>query len=221
MWRRLRNTFMAGVVTLTPVGLSIWVLVGVFNWLDRVLGQFIQALLHRAGLPYIPGLGFILLVLLILLVGALTKHYLGLQLLRLGKRLVERIPFLSKLTRAVRQILDSFVSSKSELFRQALLVEYPRSGIWSIGFLTRRAGGEIRERLRGPQDNRLLSVFIPTTPNPTSGMLVYVPEDEVILLDMPVEEAVKLVMSGGALVQQCSDEERARRLAEQQSPGQI
>jgi uncharacterized membrane protein len=221
MWRRLRNTFMAGVVTLTPVGLSIWVLVGVFKWLDSVLGSIIQSMLHRAHLPYIPGLGFILLILLILLVGALTKHYLGLQVLRVGKSLVERIPFLSKLTRAVRQILDSFVSSKSELFRQAVLVEYPRPGIWSIGFLTRRAGGEIRERLRGPLDNRLLSIFIPTTPNPTSGMLVYVPEDEVIQLDMPVEDAVKLVMSGGALVQQVSEEERARRLAEQQSPGQI
>lgn len=221
MWRRLRNTFMAGVITLTPVGLSVWVLVGVFNWLDRVLGQFIQAYLHQLGLPYIPGLGFILLLVLILVVGALTKHVLGLQLLRIGQRLVERIPFLSKLTRAVRQILDSFVSSKSELFRQAVLVEYPRPGIWSIGFLTRRAGGEIRERLRGEQDNRMLSIFIPTTPNPTSGMLVYVPEDDVIQLDMPVEEAVKLVMSGGALVQQTSAEERAQRLAGQQSPGQI
>jgi uncharacterized membrane protein len=218
--KRLRRLFMMGVITITPVGLSVMVLVWVFNWLDRVLGTLIQHVLSELGLPYIPGLGFILLLLVILGVGLLTQIYLGRQLILLGQRTVERIPFLSKLVRAVRQIIDSFMMSKSELFRQAVLVQYPRQGIWSIGFLTRRAGGEIRERLRPQNDNRLLSVFIPTTPNPTSGMLVYVPEDEVIVLDMGVEEAVKLIVSGGALVSQITPEERAMR-AESPSPGQV
>lgn len=218
--RRLRRLFMTGVITITPLGLSIMVLVWVFNWLDRVLGTLIQHVLTELGLPYLPGLGFILLILLILAVGLLTQIYLGRQLIRLGQRLVERIPFLSKLVRAVRQIIESFMTSKSELFRQAVLVEYPRHGLWSIGFLTRRAGGEIRERLRGREDNRLLSVFIPTTPNPTSGMLVFVPEEQVIMLDMPVEEAVKLIVSGGALVTQTTPEERAGKQATPQ-PGQV
>jgi uncharacterized membrane protein len=220
MLKRLRSLLVTGIITITPVGLSIYILVIIFNWLDSVLGTVIQQVLHRLGLFYIPGLGFILLLLLILAVGLLTQVYLGRQLIRLGQRLVERIPFLSKLTKAVRQIMDSLASSKSELFRQALLVEYPRHGIWSIGFLTRRAGGEVRERLRPQHDNKLLSVFIPTTPNPTSGMLVYVAEEEVIILDMPVDEAVKLIVSGGALVTQTTPEEHARR-REGHSPGQV
>jgi len=198
--KRLRRLFMTGVITLTPVGLAVMVLVAVFNWLDQVLGQLIQHLLSGWGLPYIPGLGFILLLLLILAVGLLTQIWLGRQLIRAGQALVERIPFLSKLVRAIRQIMDSFMASKSELFRQAVLVQYPREGVWSIAFVTRSAGGEVRERLRGTRDRRLLSLFVPTTPNPTSGMLVFVPEEDVIPLDMGVEEAVKLVVSGGALV---------------------
>lgn len=221
MLKRLRSLFMTGVLTITPVGLSIYVLVGIFNWLDRVLGQLIQRVLHGMGLPYIPGLGFILLLLLILAVGLLTQLVLGRQLIRLGQRLVERIPFLSKLARAIRQIMDSVITSRSEVFSQVVLVEYPRPGLWSIGFLTRRAGGEIRERLRPGADNRLLSVFIPTTPNPTSGMLVFVAEDEAVMLSMSVEEAVKLIMSGGALVRQSTAEERRQRLAAQPSPGQV
>lgn len=203
--KRLRRLFMTGVITLTPVGLSVMVLVAVFHWLDQVLGQLIQHLLSGWGLPYIPGLGFILLLLVILGAGLLTQIWLGRQLIRAGQALVERIPFLSKLVRAVRQIMDSFMASKSELFRQAVLVQYPREGIWSIGFVTRQAGGEIREHLRGARDERLLSVFIPTTPNPTSGMLVYVAEADTILLEMGVEEAVKLVVSGGALVASSAD----------------
>ncbi len=198
--KRLRRLFMMGVVTLTPVGLSVMVLVAVFNWLDQVLGALIQHILSGWGLPYIPGLGFILLFLVIFGVGLLTQIWLGRRLIQAGQNLVARIPFLSKLVRAVRQIMDSFMASKSELFRQAVLVQYPREGIWSIAFVTRPAGGEVRERLRGPKDRRLLSLFIPTTPNPTSGMLVYVPEEDVIPLEMGVEEAVKLVVSGGALV---------------------
>jgi uncharacterized membrane protein len=189
------------------------VLVGIFNWLDQVLGQIILRILRDMGLPYIPGLGFILLALLILLVGLLTQHYLGRQVLRLGQAVVERIPFLSKLVRAVRQIMDSFVTSKSELFRQAVLVEYPRRGTWCVGFLTRRAGGEVREKLRPQQDNRLLSLFIPTTPNPTSGVLIFVPEEDTILLEMSVEEAVKLVVSGGALFKPTGSDPVGRRAA--------
>lgn len=219
MLKRLRSLLVTGIITITPVGLSIYILVIIFNWLDSVLGTIIQRILHQLGLFYIPGLGFILLLLVILAVGLLTQIYLGRQLIRLGQRFVERIPFLSKLVKAVRQIIDSLALSKNELFRQAVLVEYPRHGIWSIGFLTRRAGGEVRERLRPEHDNRLLSIFIPTTPNPTSGMLVYVPEDDVIVLDMPVDEAVKLIVSGGALVTQTTAEERAQR--QEHSPGQV
>lgn len=220
MIKRLRSVFVTGIITITPVGLSIYILLLIFNWLDSVLGQLIQRILLELGLFYVPGLGFILLALLILLVGFLTQIYLGRQLIRLGQGFVERIPYLSKLVKGVRQIMDSLALSKNEFFRQAVLVEYPRHGIWSIGFLTRRAGGEVRERLRPQHDNKLLSVFIPTTPNPTSGMLVYVPEEDVIILDMPVDEAVKLIVSGGALVQQATAEERAGRL-ENSSPGQV
>jgi uncharacterized membrane protein len=198
---RLRPILITGVLTLTPVALSIYILYQLFVFFDQMLGSYLRDLLAKWLVPYIPGLGFLLLLLLVLATGLLTRLYLGRKLLDLGQWFLYRIPLLAKLAKAIRQILESFLTDNNELFRQAVLFEYPRKGIWAIGFLTRRTGGEVREKLRGPVDNEMLSIFVPTTPNPTSGVLVFVPSADVIFLEMSVEESLKLVVSGGALVQ--------------------
>jgi uncharacterized membrane protein len=201
MLSRLRSVFITGVLTLTPIVLSVYILYRLFLLFDQLLKPLLKAILAKWLFPYIPGLGLLLLILLILLVGAFARIYLGKKLLAIGQWFLNRIPLLSKLAQAIRQILESFLADNSDLFRKAVLLEYPRKGMWVVGFMTRRTGGEVRERLRGRDDNHMLSIFVPTTPNPTSGVLVFVPEDDVIMLDMSVEEALKLVVSGGALVQ--------------------
>lgn len=198
---RIRPILITGVLTLTPIVLSVFILYRLFVFFDQMLGRFLKELLGIWLVPYIPGLGFLLLILFVFFVGLLTRIYLGRKLLDLGQWMLNRIPLLAKLAKAIRQILESFLTDNNELFRQAVLLEYPRKGLWAIGFMTRRTGGEVREKLRTADDNELISVFVPTTPNPTSGVLVFIPTADLIFLDMTVEESLKLVVSGGALVQ--------------------
>lgn len=206
MLSRLRSLFLTGVLTLTPVVLSVYILYRLFVLFDQMLKPALKLLLAKWLVPYIPGLGLLLLILLILFTGMLARLYLGRKLFSVGDWFLNRIPLLSKLAQAIRQILESFLTDNKELFRKAVLLQYPREGVWAIGFMTRRTGGEVRERLRTEKDNRLISVFVPTTPNPTSGVLVFIPEDDVIYLDLTVEESLKLVVSGGVLVQQRGEE---------------
>ena len=197
----LRKALVTGILTLSPIALAFYILYRLFLLLAQLLKPLLSPLLERKLGAYIPGRGFLALLLLIFGVGLLARVYLGRKLIGLGHWIFGRIPLLSKLTQAIRQILESFLTNNKELFRKALLLEYPRKGIWAIGFMTRRTGGEVREHLRTADDNKLISVFVPTTPNPTSGVLVFIPEDEVRFLDMSVEDALKLVISGGALSQ--------------------
>jgi uncharacterized membrane protein len=201
-----RKALATGILTLTPVALAFYVLYRLFGLLDRLLGRFLVPLLEARFGTYIPGLGFVLLLLLILLTGALARLYLGRKLISVGQWFLNRIPLLSKLTKAIRQILESFLTGNNDLFRHAILLEYPRKGVWAVGFMTRRTEGEVYNRLKAlpdflPADDQktLLSVFVPTTPNPTSGVLVFIPEPDVVYLDISVEDALKLVISGGAL----------------------
>jgi uncharacterized membrane protein len=198
---RMRSTMITGILTLTPIALSIYIMYRLFILLDQLLGRFLAILFEKKSVPYIPGLGFLLLLVLIFLVGLFARVYLGRKLISIGEWFLNRIPVLSKLALAIRQILESFLTDNNELFRNSLLLEYPRKGVWAVGFMTRQTGGEVREKLRTPNDNKLLSVFVPTTPNPTSGVLVFIPEADVVYLDMSVEDALKLVVSGGALCQ--------------------
>ncbi len=189
----LRRVFITGVLTITPVALGVFILYRLFLLFDKLLQPILRPLLVRYVGHYLPGLGLLALILLILFVGLLTRLYLGRKLIDLGQSMLDRIPFLSKLVLAIRQILESLLSDNKELFRHAVLIQYPRQGIWSVGFATRRTEGEIPEHV----GRELISIFVPTTPNPTSGMLVFLPRDEVIYLKLTVEEALKLVISAG------------------------
>jgi len=200
MIRRLRAYFLTGVLVLTPIVLTIYIFWKIFQGLDRLLLNGINSLLAFVGFPAyhgrIPGLGIVVMLLIILLAGILARNYVGRKLFQLGDYLVTRIPLISKLYIALRQLFEALFSEKREVFKSAVLFEYPRKGIYSIGFITQDTKGEVQDRI----SEDLYSIFLPTTPNPTSGYLLFVPKKDVIVLDMPIEEALKLVISGGAII---------------------
>ncbi len=183
-WRRLRNLFIAGLVILTPVVVTIYVFIFLFLKVDSLLGPLI---LRLVGLR-IPGMGFLAVLVLIFFTGLAARNYLGGKLIGFGEKILTKIPFISRIYVALQQISHAFLAQKRAIFKEAVLVEYPRKGIYAIGFVTSQM-----------EDGRMLSIFLPTTPNPTSGYLLFLPREEAIPLQMTIEEALKLVISGGAV----------------------
>lgn len=143
----------------------------------------------------IPGLGIIAMVVVTILVGVFAKNYFGNKLFQLGDWTVTKIPLISKIYIAIRQLFEALFAEKREVFKHVVLFEYPRPGIHSIGFVTQDTRGEIQEKL----ETDVYSIFLPTTPNPTSGYLLFIPKKDVILLNITVEDALKLIVSGGAI----------------------
>jgi uncharacterized membrane protein len=141
----------------------------------------------------IPGLGLVLVVLIVLVVGILTRNFVGRRMVRLGERIVDRIPLARVLYVGVKQLMEALILQKSKAFQKAALIEYPRKGVYAIAFITGESRGEVQQLT----EKKMINVFVPTTPNPTSGFYILIPEDELKILDMTVEEAFKLIVSGG------------------------
>jgi uncharacterized membrane protein len=197
MWKKIKTYFITGLLVLTPLVLTIFLIWKLFIGIDGLLQGFISNMLERVGVPATKyGLGFISVILLILLTGLIARNYFGRKVIKLGENVLSKIPLISRIYMAIQQISNAFLSEKREVFKKAVLIEYPRKGIYSIGFFTQDTRGEVQERL----DRDVVSVFLPTTPNPTSGFLLFVPKSDVTELDISIEEALKLVISGGAIV---------------------
>ncbi len=201
--RRLRNYFVTGLLVLVPISLTLFIINYLFLKIDSILRDVIYKFFRtQLGLPLgdepIPGLGFITLVLLILGTGLLARNYLGKKVIQFGEYILARIPIISRIYSTIQQISQAFLSEKREVFKKPVLFEYPRKGIYSIGFFTQDTRGPVQDAL----DEDVVSVFLPTTPNPTSGFLLFVPKTEIIDIDLSVEEAMKLVISGGAIIPQ-------------------
>jgi len=192
LFLRLRSWFLTGLVVITPIGLTILILRWIFVRFDAILGELFQRLLGRQ----IPGLGLLALVLVILAAGLLARSLVGWQLIRFGQRAVARIPLVSNLYLGLQQILDVMFGGEARVFREVVLVEFPRAGLWALGFVTSEAPGELEERLGRP----VVNVFVPTSPNPATGWFVCVPASDVVRLAMSVEDGVKMVISAGAYV---------------------
>lgn len=195
--KRLRTHFLTGLVVLTPIVVTAYVFWQLFFKIDGLLSGLLTEwgffdLIGRR----IPGIGFVTLVLLVIFTGMLTRNFVGKKLIEFGDRIMTRIPFFNRIYTAVQQISQAFLTKKGSVFRRAVLVEYPRKGVYAIGFLTSESRGEVQERT----DTEMANVFLPTTPNPTSGFLLLVPKNEITPLDMSIEEALKLVISGGTVV---------------------
>ncbi len=200
MWNKIRKTFFAGILVLAPITLSIYILYFLFNFLDGILKEtIINILIRRFGekniITAIPGLGILFLLALIFITGAITRNYIGRKILAVGDYIVTHIPLLNRIYIAIQEISEAVFSEKRELFKKPVLIEYPREGCYSIAFFTQDTKGKIQDNI----SEDVVSVIVPTTPNPTSGYLLFVPKKDVQELNMSVEEALKLVISGGSI----------------------
>jgi uncharacterized membrane protein len=193
---KLKNIFLAGLAVTIPVGLTIYVLIFLIDLMDGLL-RFIPAAYHPdTFLGFrIPGLGVIATVALIFVAGLLTTSYAGDRFFRLAEALVDRIPLVRGIYQAIKQIVQTMVSKEGQGFKKVVLVEFPRQGLYTVAFVTGTTSGELRTKT----GRQCINLFIPTTPNPTSGYYVMVPEESVIPLEMSVEDAFKLIISGGII----------------------
>lgn len=193
----LRASFLTGIVVIAPVSLTIWLFWSVVGWVD----SFVLPLVPHQFRPeqYIGinlrGVGVIFLLVFTILVGWIAKGIIGRSLIQYAEGLVDRMPVVRSVYSGIKQISETVFAQTERSFEQACLIQYPRRGIWAIGFVSTTAKGEIADKAE--TGGRLMSVFVPTTPNPTSGFLLYFPEEDVIILDMTVEDAAKLVISAG------------------------
>jgi len=203
----MRSNFLTGLVIIAPIALTAWLIWSVVGWIDaRVWSivpdgyqpdRYIQTLFDiQLSEQYdIRGFGLIVFLVFTFFVGWLGKGFLGRSLLRWAEGLVHRMPVVRTIYSGVKQIAETVFNQKNNSFDKACLIEYPRKGIWVIGFIATIARGEVADH--APEDDDLVSVFVPTTPNPTSGFLLFVPASDIKELHMTVENAAKLVISAG------------------------
>ncbi len=191
---RVKDYFLTGVLVLIPTVVTLWVLSSILAFVDGFFAGLPPKFHPHTYLP-IPGVGVIITGLLVLFVGAFARNYLGRVTYHYGDRLMSNIPVLRGIYKGVKQMLETVVSNPSQQFRKVVLIEYPRKGIYTIAFLT----GETRGEIQNITQKDLQNVFVPTTPNPTSGFMLIVPDEDVIPLTMSVEDAFKIIISGGIM----------------------
>ncbi len=192
MGRSIRAYFVTGLAILIPLAITIFFMRLLFGWVDGFLQPLLAPLLPR----HYPGLGAIVSLGLVLATGALATNLIGRRVIELGQELLMRTPLVRSIYSTTRQVVDAFFDAANTPFERVVILEYPRRGLYSLGFVTSEVRGEIPNKIR----RQMVNVFIPTTPNPTSGFLIMVPSRHVIRLDMSVDEGLKLVMSGGMLM---------------------
>lgn len=192
---RLRAYFFAGVLITAPIGLTIYLAWLLIDFIDKQVMPLIPVRYNpETYLPFsVPGIGLIVLMAVITLIGALTAGFLGRLLVRVGEAIVNQLPVVRSVYGAVKQIMEAVLAQQSNAFRQVVLVEYPRKDCWVIGFVSGATTGEVQARTEA----QVINVFIPTTPNPTSGFLLFVPNEDLVYLDMSIEQGIKMVVSGG------------------------
>ena len=187
---RLRNNFIAGVVVLIPIGITVYLTLFITKISSKILPKELNP---NHYLPYnIPGVEIIISIILITFIGWLSLSFIGKRLLEIFNNILKRIPILRTIYSAFEQMLDIFTKG-DENTKNVVLVEYPRKGSWAVGFATKENKGEISNKLK----QNLVNVFVPTTPNPTSGFLLMFPKEDVIYLDITFEQASKFIVSAG------------------------
>jgi uncharacterized membrane protein len=192
----MRKYFITGLLILVPLAITLWVLNLIISTMDQSLLLLPESWRPEAVFGFrIPGLGTILTLMIIFLTGLATRNFVGKHVVYAWELFLTRIPVVSTIYTSVKQVSDTLFSSSGNAFRKAVLVQYPRQGSWTIAFLTGVPGGDVRNHLRGDY----VSIYVPTTPNPTSGFFLMVPRAEAIELDMNVDEALKYIVSMGVV----------------------
>lgn len=223
---RLRSNFLAGLIIVAPIGMTIWLIWTVVGWVDSWVWPFVPDAYQPAALlnailgrepgneieVNVRGVGVVIFLVFTVLVGWIGKGLIGRSFLSIGERMVDRMPVVRSIYNAVKQIAETVFSQRETSFDKACLVEYPRKGIWAIAFISTNAKGEIDAKLNDGEP--LVTVFLPTTPNPTSGFLLFLPQRDVQPLDMTVEDAAKLVISAGLVYPNGKDTPQLSQAAE-------
>jgi uncharacterized membrane protein len=214
---RLRSNFLAGLIIVAPIGLTLYLIWTVVGWIDSWVWPFVpdnyqpEQLINRyfraEGAEQINvnvrGIGVVVFLIFTMLVGWVGKGILGRSFLRWGESIVERMPVVRSIYNGVKQIAETVFSQRDTSFDKACLIEYPRKGIWAIAFVSTAAKGEVKQKIS--DDEEITTVFLPTTPNPTSGFLLFLPKVNIKPLDMSVEDAAKLVISAGLVYPNSKD----------------
>ena len=205
MLARLRTSFLTGIVVIAPVALTLWLIWSVIGWFDGFVLPFVpdayrpeQILNTFFGYDLklnIRGVGVVVFLVFATLVGWLAKGLIGRSFIKYAENLVNRMPVVRSFYSGIKQIAETVFAQQERSFEKACMIEYPRKGIWAIGFISTTAKGEIAER--NSSEGPMVSVFVPTTPNPTSGFLLFFPKADIVELDMSIEDAAKLVISAG------------------------
>ena len=209
----LRRSFLTGLVVVLPITLTIYLIWTVIGWIDGWVLPFVprayhpnELLRHYFGPDWtynVRGLGVIVFLVFTIVVGWLAKGLFGRSILKWAEGLVDRMPVVRSVYNGLKQIAETVFSQSSNNFDRACVVQFPRQGVYAIGFVATKAKGELAAKIPGGGD--MLTVFVPTTPNPTSGFLVYLPTADVIMLDMTVEDAAKLIISAGLVYPNAKD----------------
>jgi len=197
---RLRNAFLTGLVIVAPAVLTAWIIVAAVEFIDnRVLPLLPLGLLPAFITRYtFPGMGVLIFLVVTIAVGWFAKGYIGRRLIFWAEQIVAQMPVVRSVYHGIKQIAETVFTQSNTSFSRACLVEYPRRGIWAMAFISAETRGEVNTRLAATEKH--VAVFLPTTPNPTSGFLLFVPEADIIPLEMSVEDAAKLVISAGLVV---------------------
>lgn len=192
---RLRNYFLAGILITAPVSLTIYIAWLFINWVDETVLPLVPPEYNPDNyLPFsIPGIGLIIVLVVLTIIGAVTAGLFGRLTRQLIESILNRLPIIRSIYGAIKQIVETVLANQSAAFRDCVLVEFPRSGSWTLGFVTGGTPLEVKHSI----GQNTVTIFVPTTPNPTSGYLIFVPKSEVKYLDMSVEDGIKLVVSGG------------------------
>lgn len=195
--RRITNYFLTGLVIAGPIGITLYIA----WWIIRVVDDFVKPLIPPQYNPdtylsvHVPGFGLLVAVISIMLLGFLTANLVGRSVFQMGEKLLSRLPMISSLYSALKQIFETVVTQSNQSFKLVGLIEYPRKGIYALVLISTEAKGEVAGHVT--DDEAVMSCFLPTTPNPTSGYLLFVPKSDVIILDMTTEEAAKMIISAG------------------------
>lgn len=191
---KLRAYLFTGILVTAPVAITLYLAVKFVLWMDVLVNKLLPPQYKFDNMPYtIPGLGLVVGVLFLIVVGMFAAGFLGRFFIKLGEWIVYKVPLVSSVYSVLKQVFETFFSSKTQAFSKVVMLEYPRKGIWILGFVSSDLQGEIKNKC----SDDMLSVFIPTTPNPTSGFLIFVPKKDCIEMDMTVEQGLKFVISGG------------------------